>query len=160
MRGFAGAKCCAFVVAMAAGLTLPVSATSLSYEAFNYTVLREPERLTRLDRAGRRDGQRCGQNPRDEPRLSGDGDLGKLPRTGGQYSFESFAIGADDNDPNTYVGGDGDTFWFSFLIKREIAGNGGVSNPDYGGVLLGTSVNPANNLFIGKPCRRNQQVCL
>jgi hypothetical protein len=74
---------------------------------------------------------------------------GNSLKTGGKYSFDSY-IGGNDADPGSFIGGDGNTFWFGVLLQRSTTGDGGVVDPDYGGLLLGSSVDKSNNMFVGR----------
>ena len=65
---------------------------------------------------------------------------GRSVQTQGLYSFDMATM-------PSFLGGDGNTYWISFLIRRDQNGTGGAAGPDYGGLVLGTGP----GIFIGKP---------
>jgi hypothetical protein len=74
---------------------------------------------------------------------------GRSVQTSGTYSFDQFTS-------PTFIGGAGNTFWFSFLIRQDTTGGGGQLGNDYGGLVLGQSnPSPASSVFIGRPGDNN-----
>ncbi len=73
---------------------------------------------------------------------------GRSVQTSGTYSFDQYLSPAS-------IGGAGNTFWFSFLIRQDTTGGGGMLGNDYGGLVIGQLNSPASTLFIGKPGDNN-----
>jgi hypothetical protein len=140
------------VLGTVAAATSSASAAAGFYEPFNYTV-----------------GSTLASQPLwDEPLDANDNNVldtiqsgsltfgslstsGNSVRTFGKYSVDDY-VGGSDVDPNSYVGGDGNTIWFSFLLRQEVVGSGGAAGADYGGLVLGRDgAAPDNQVFIGKP---------
>jgi hypothetical protein len=148
MRGSAGVSCAILLAIL--WVTAPARATQFFYESFNYAVGSNLKDQPGWAEPGGPNDTALDKIILPNLTLPGVSDVGHSLQTAGKFSFDSF-IGADDNDPNSFIGGDGNTFWFSFILKRTVAGNGGVTNPDYGGLLLGANPDASKNLFIGKP---------
>jgi hypothetical protein len=151
MRGISGA-CCAVAAAMLVGATTQVGAAPFAYEAFNYTVGANLKDQPGWTEPGGPEDTTLDKIRAGSLFMPGRFDSGNSLRTGGKYSFDSFIVADTPVDnPTNFIGGDGNTFWFSFRLQRENLGNGGTVNPDYGGLVLGSDANDVNNLFIGKP---------
>jgi hypothetical protein len=149
MRSCRGASC-AVVLSAVLWVTAPAQAVPFFFETFNYAPGAALKNQPGWAENGGANDTVVDVIAAGSLAYPGMTNAGNSLRTGGKFSFDSY-VGANDNDPNSFIGGDGNTFWFGFLLKRTVAGNGGSTNPDYGGLLLGGNPNPVNNLFIGKP---------
>src|SRR5215218_3776298 len=148
MRGVSGA-CWAIAAAVLIGATTRVGAAVFVYEPFNYTVGSNINGQSLWTEPGGPNDTAADKIRAGSLVMPGRYDSGTSLRTAGKYSFDIFTV--PDDNPANFFGGDGNTFWFSFRLQRENVGNGGISNPDYGGLVLGSDANSVNNLFIGKP---------
>jgi hypothetical protein len=141
-----------WVAAAAAGVVFSLassaSASLLFYDGFNYTINANLKDQPGWAEPGGSTDQTLDKINAGSLAFPLHAASGNSVRTGGKYSYDSYLGIPPDQGFGTI---EGSTAWFSFLLQRQNAGNGGTTDPDYGGLVIGSSGNKANNLFVGKP---------